>query len=104
MKHVPLQKVIGQLASGRNCGLHERQPDTNQKPFWYVETHAARPYYFLVEGKDWQRGIGDLVDKEPLPPLLSEYHLVAYQNKQNVSSHSRTSEPILDQRLRYFTF
>ncbi len=52
MKHPPLQKVVEQ---------HSNRKDE----FWYVETHAGYPYYFLPSPGSWEAGIGHLVQNQP---------------------------------------
>jgi hypothetical protein len=74
MKHAPLQEVVRQLKA-------------KDKTFWYVETHAGHPYYFLPEKGDWKSGIGHLdklLTTGSPPQPLKDYHQVAYQDKQCV--------------------
>lgn len=68
MKHPPLQKVA------------EQHSNANDE-FWYVETHAAYPYYFLPSQG---AGIGHLVQNQPDLKLLTDFANVAYHDIQNV--------------------
>ena len=47
MKHAPLHDVVK-----HHCN--------NKVDFWYVETHAGYPYYFLPSTGLWTGGIGHL--------------------------------------------
>jgi 23S rRNA (adenine2030-N6)-methyltransferase len=49
-----------------------------ETPFLVVDTHAGAGFYSLAEGyaaqnREWERGIGRLLDQALLPPLLAEY-------------------------------
>jgi hypothetical protein len=66
MKHAPLRKVLGKLSEGKG-------------EFWYVETHAGYPCYFLPPrgSKHLDKGVND-----PLSPQLLKHYLKLAYYKQ----------------------
>jgi len=76
MKHPTLQKVTDHLSDSKS-------------EFWYVETHAAYPYYFLPLKGAWTGGIGHLAstlkDDQAIPRPLRDYVAIAYHDKLGVT-------------------
>jgi 23S rRNA (adenine2030-N6)-methyltransferase len=49
-----------------------------EAPLLVVDTHAGAGFYSLTEGyaaqnREWERGVGRLLERETLPPLLARY-------------------------------
>jgi 23S rRNA (adenine2030-N6)-methyltransferase len=49
-----------------------------EKPFLVVDTHAGAGFYPLIEGyaaqnREWEGGVGRLLERDNLPPLLGRY-------------------------------
>jgi hypothetical protein len=73
MKHAPLQEIVRRICKEKDG-------------FWYVETHASSPFYFLPPKGSWQRGMGQLNAWQQVPArrLPKRYRLLAYHDKQKV--------------------
>ncbi|GHV80290.1 ribosomal RNA large subunit methyltransferase J [Spirochaetia bacterium] len=74
-----------------------------ETPFLAVDTHAGAGFYSLTEGyaaqnREWERGIGRLVDQTALPPLLARYAALVKETL-GVELPRYPGSPALIQRL-----
>jgi 23S rRNA (adenine2030-N6)-methyltransferase len=73
-----------------------------EAPFLVVDTHAGAGFYSLAEGyaarnREWERGVGLLLERETLPPLLARYAALV---RESLAGNGRyPGSPALIQRL-----
>ena len=92
MKHPPLHKVVEQHSKGKD-------------EFWYVETHAGYPYYFLPARGSWEQGIRHVAGNQvTAPALLTDYAALAYHDAQAVLEGFPDKRTYLGSAAQVFQF
>jgi 23S rRNA (adenine2030-N6)-methyltransferase len=73
-----------------------------EAPLLVVDTHAGAGFYSLAEGyaaqnREWERGVGRLLERETLPPLLARYAALV---RESLAGEGRyPGSPALIQKL-----
>jgi hypothetical protein len=75
IKHAFLLDTLDRLLMGKKEGADG---------FWYVDTHAARPYHRLPATGRWSYGIGKLRGMPDLPPILANYLSLCFYEDDSV--------------------